>query len=195
MRYFASIEKFLTHPACEIIPQIKFDMDLIDVSNGYCSSIKSRSFIACPIPSSMLGKLSPRAFVPCDHTTPPEPIYFREGILNSFADHDVRARFLNKFYQCFSTFNMPRKVTKLVVAGPKDSGKTSWSNIFHRIISAAAIASLTKEKQFSAAIITNETQLVHVDEWSANTMDSELTKNILQGGWMVTLNMDYPERC
>ena len=118
VRYFALIEKFLTHPACEIIPQINFDLDLIEVSNGYCFSIKPCSFIACPISSSMLGKLSPRVFVPYDHTTLPEPKYFREGSLNSFPDHDVCARFLNKFYQCFSAFNMPHKVTKLVVAGP-----------------------------------------------------------------------------
>ena len=186
LRHFASIEKFLSHPACEIIPQIQFDLDLIEVSNGYCFSIKSRGFIPCPIPSSKLGKLSPRAFVPYDHTTTPEPNYFQEGILNSFPDDGVRARFVNKFYQCLSAFNMPQKESKLVVAGPKDSGKTSWSNIFHRIVPTDAIASLTKEKQFSAAMITNDTQLVIVDEWSATTMESDLAKSILQGGWMVT---------
>ena len=78
---------------------------------------------------------------------------------------------------------MPHKVKKLVVAGPKDSGKTCWSNIFHHIIPSSAIASLNKEKQFSAAMITNETQLVIVDEWLANTMESDLAKSILQGGW------------
>ena len=186
LRHFASIEKFLTHPACEIIPQIRFDLDLIEVSHGYCFSIKSRSFIPCPIPSTMLGKLSPRAFVPYDASTPPQLMYFQEGILNSFLDDNIRTRFLNKFYQCLLAFNMPHKVSKLVVAGPKDSGKTSWFNIFHRIVPADAIASLTKEKQFSAAMITNDTQLVLVDEWSANTMESELAKSILQGGWMVT---------
>ena len=71
LRHFASIEKFLSHPACEIIEQIKFDLDLIEVSNGYCFSIKSRSFIPCPIPTSKLGKISPRAFVLYDHTTTP----------------------------------------------------------------------------------------------------------------------------
>ena len=65
---------------------------------------------------------------------------------------------------------MPHKVKKLVVAGPKDSGKTSWLNIFHRIIPSAAIASLTKEKQFSAAMITNKTQLVIVDEYGRRAL-------------------------
>jgi hypothetical protein len=81
---------------------------------------------------------------------------------------------------------MPHNVRKLVVVGPKDSGKTSWSNIFHRVIPASYIASLTNERKFSAAMINNETQLVLVDEWSANTMQSDLAKCILQGGWMVS---------
>ena len=93
LRHFASIQKFLSHPACEIIQQIKFDLDLIEVANGYCFSIKTRSFIPCPIPSSKLGKLSPRAFVPYDHTTPPNSQYFREAILNSFPDDDERASY------------------------------------------------------------------------------------------------------
>jgi hypothetical protein len=65
-------------------------------------------------------------------------------------------------------------------------GNTSWSNIFHRLIPADFIASLTNERQFSAAMITNETQLVIVNEWSATRMESDLAKCILQGGWMVT---------
>ena len=35
-------------------------------------------------------------------------------------------------------------------------------------------------------MLTDDTQLVIVDEWSASTMDSSLAKTILQGGWMVT---------
>ena len=46
--HFASIEKFLSHPACEIIEQIKFDLDLIEVSNGYCFSIKAPQFHSLP---------------------------------------------------------------------------------------------------------------------------------------------------
>ena len=177
------------NPACVIIPQIKFDVDLIEVSNGYCFAIKFRSFIECPIPQSMRGKLSPRSFVTYewyDCSIPPQPGYFREGILNSFGDDDDRARFLNKMYQCLVAFGMPHKVRKLVVVGPKDSGKSSWSNIFHCVIPPSAIASLTNERQFSAAMIMNETQIVIVDEWSATNMQSNVAKCILQGGWMVT---------
>ena len=186
VQHLLTVERILSHSACAIIPQIKFNVDLIEVSNGYCFAIKSRSFIQCPIPESMRGKLSPRCFVPYDCSTPPQPGYFREGILNSFGDDDERARFLNKMYQCLVAFGMPHKVRKLVVVGPKDSGKSSWSNIFHRVIPPSAIASLTNERQFSAAMITNETQIVIVDEWSSTNMQSDVAKCILQGGWMVT---------
>ena len=186
IQHFQAVDRLLSHPACAIIQQIKFDVDLIEVSNGYCFSIKARKFIVCPIPESMRGKLSPRSFVPHDSSKPPNPGYFREGIFNSFPDNDVRVRFLNKLYQCLLAFSMPHKVRKLVVVGPKDSAKTSWSNIFHRVIPASYIASLTNERQFSAAMINNETQLVVVDEWSASKMQSDLAKCILQGGWMVS---------
>ena len=83
VEHLQPIQKLLSHPACEIIPQIQFDLDLIEVLHGYCFSIKSRSFIPSPIPASNLRKLSPRAFIPYDHTTPPQPKYFRQGILNS----------------------------------------------------------------------------------------------------------------
>ena len=33
-------------------------------------------------------------------------------------------------------------------------------------------------------MIDNETQLVSVDEWSESTLESDLAKTILQGGWM-----------
>ena len=81
---------------------------------------------------------------------------------------------------------MPHKIRKLVVAGPEDSGKTSWACIFHRIIPKNKIASITGEGQFSAAMIKPDTQLVIIDEWSNRTLQSDLAKAILQGGWMVT---------
>lgn len=79
LKHFQVLERLLCHPACEMIEQIKFDLDLIEVSNGYCLAISSKTFIECPITECQRGKLSPRAFVPYDCSTPPEPLYFREG--------------------------------------------------------------------------------------------------------------------
>ena len=186
MRHFHMLEKFLAHPACEIIEQLKFNTDLIEVSNGFCFSILQRRFIISPIAPSMRGKIPPRAYVPYDCSTPPQPGYFRDAILNSFEDIVTRVNFLNKFYQCLLASKMPHKVRKLVVVGPRDSGKTSWANVFHRVVPRECIASVTNEGQFSAAMIREDTQLVIEDEWSSQMMTSHLAKTILQGGWMVT---------
>lgn len=35
-------------------------------------------------------------------------------------------------------------------------------------------------------MIEQDTQLVFVDEWSYFTLESDMAKTILQGGWMVT---------
>ena len=195
VRHFQAVERILSHPACEMILQIQFDLDLIEVSNGFCFSISKRAFIANAIPSSKIGKLSPRAFVPYDCSTPPQPIYFQEGVPNSFPGEEERVNFLNKFYQCLFASKMPQKTRKLVVAGPRDSGKTSWCNVFHPIIPPECIASVTNEGQFSAAMITETTQLVIIDEWSSNRMQSDLAKTVLQGGWMFTSVKHGPPRC
>ena len=195
LKHFSTVERILSHPACEIVQQINFDFNLIEVSNGFCFLISLRTFVHNPIGESQIGKLSPRAYVPYDCYATPEPRYFREGVYNSFPDEEVRLNFLNKFFQCLMAFKMPQKSRKLVVAGPRDSGKTSWANIFHRIIPPEYIASITNERQFSASMINNDTQLVIIDEWCATRMNSELAKTILQGGWMVTAVKHGQPRC
>ena len=99
---------------------------------------------------------------------------------------EQHVRFLNKLYQFLVASKMPQKVRKLVDAGPKDSSKTFWAAIFHRLVPAEAITTITKEQQFSVAMMNETTQLVTIDEWSASTMESDLAKILLQGGWMGT---------
>ena len=36
VKHLKTVETILSHPACEIIPQIHFDFNLIEVSNGFC---------------------------------------------------------------------------------------------------------------------------------------------------------------
>ena len=38
IKHFQILEHILSHPACEVIQQLKFELDLIEVSNGYCFS-------------------------------------------------------------------------------------------------------------------------------------------------------------
>ena len=74
---------------------------------------------------------------------------------------------------------MLQKTRKLVVAGPLDSGKTSWCKVFHQIIPPEGCL-------FSAGTITDVTQLTIIDKWSTSKMRSDLAKTILHGGWIVT---------
>ena len=178
---FQAVEKILSHPACEIVEQIQFDFDLIEVSKGVCFSISSRRFIPNAIPSSKVGKLSPRTLVPYDSSTAPQPGYFEQEILNSFGDLHEHVNFLNNFYQCLVAFKMPQKTRKLVLIGPRDSGKTSWCNVLHRINPPHFIVSVTSEGQFSAAMITDTTQLIVIDEWCSNRMRSDHTARWLDG--------------
>ena len=166
LKHFTVLSKTLGHNDCTIIQQIQFDNDLIEVLDGVVLKISSRRFISCPIAEESRRKISPRIFVPYDSTVIPHAGYFKEGILNSFPDLEERINFLNKFYQCLVVGKMPQKVRKLVVVGPRDSGKTSWSAIFHRIIPSQRIATITKENQFSAAMMDEFTQIVLIDEWS-----------------------------
>ena len=109
--------------------------------------------------------------------------YFSSSIINSFPDVGDRARFLNKFYQCFLCQQLPHKVRKLVVVGASDSGKTSWANVFFGIIPRERIAVLTKEQTFGASMIEDDTELLYLDEWNKEMMTEDLLKTVLQGGY------------
>ena len=187
MKHQREIEKYLSSHDCTIIPQIEFDFDLIEVSNGKCLKLSARKFIDCPLQDKDIGKKSPRMFTSYDsNTVSPDVKYFTESVHNSFPEEKKRAQFLNKFYQCLLAFQFPHKLRKLVVVGPKDSGKTTWASVFLGICPLRFVASTTKEKQFSAAMINDDTQIVLLDEWSGNTLQAHLAKTVLQGGYMVT---------
>ena len=68
--------------------------------------------------------------------------------------------------------------------GPKDSGKTSWFQVFLGTIPVQYVASITQEKQFSASMIKQDTQIVFLGEWSENSLQSDMPKVVLQGGYM-----------
>ena len=170
MRHMNALLHVMSNPQCEVFPQIKIDFNFIEVNSGYCFKISERKFVTCPFTSEDFRKISPRTFVAYDPSTPAKPKYFKEGILDYFPDLNERIQFLNKYYQCLMAYRMLHKIRKLVVWGPKDSGKTSWFNVFLGLIPMKFIASITNEKQFSVAMISDETQLVFLDEWSETTL-------------------------
>ena len=80
LKHFKNVENILAHAACEMIQQLEFDCNLIEVSNGFCFNISQRAFVSNAINESQIGKLSPRAYVSYDCSSSPRPGYFRELI-------------------------------------------------------------------------------------------------------------------
>ena len=96
LKHFMSFLRILSHPACEMIVQIQFDLDLIEVSNGFFFQISRRQFIRDAIPLAKCGLISPASLVPYDCSTMPQPGYFKQGVLNSFPDEIVCAKFCKR---------------------------------------------------------------------------------------------------
>ena len=186
LRNLTMLVKLMSSTACDLFPKISRNLDLIEVLGGKCFKISERRFIDTPLKEGDFQKLSARMFVEYNPDVEPEPLYFKEGILNSFPEEELRARFLNKFYECLMAGKMPHKTRKLVLCGPKDSGKTSWVQVLLGVIPLRNVATITQEKQFSAAMMGEDTKLVFLDEWSENTLQADLAKIVLQGGYMVT---------
>ena len=139
-----------------------------------------------PLRPEILGRYPPRAYAPnynCKEE--PVPSYFQQSIENPFPTLSTKINFLNKYYQCLTVNKFPHKCPKLVVAGPRDSGKSTWASVFLSIVSFRYLASITKEKRFSTAMINSDTQLVFLDEWSPDHLQSDTAKLLLQGGLMV----------
>ena len=189
VKFCRKMIEIMCHPDCELIRQIKFNWDLIEVKDGYCFSIGRRDFIECPIEGKNVGHISPRAYAPYyDCKEEPAPLYFKQSVENSFPNLSTGVNFLNKYYQCLTVNKFPHKCPKLVIAGPRDSGKSTWVSVFLpvMIIPFRYIASITKERTFSTAMINSDTQLVFLDEWSPDHLQSDTAKLLLQGGLMVS---------
>ena len=125
LRNLTMFVKFMSNTACDLFPKISRNLDLIEVLGGKCFKISERRFIDIPLKEGDFQKLSPRMFIEYNPDVEPEPLYFKLGILNSFPEEELCAQFLNKFYECLMAGKMPHKTRKLILCGPKDSGKTS----------------------------------------------------------------------
>ena len=133
---------------------------------------------------SSVSKVSPTACVSYtyEERKKPDPKPFIESVCNSFPDEGERRRFLRKYYQILRHGKFPQKTTKLCVVGPSDSGKTSWFSPFQGVLPVSGIASVTREKHFSAHLIKPSTQVVFTDKWTSDSLCAEDAKKVLQGG-------------
>ena len=179
LKHYQMLLRLMKNRECEVFSQISFDFNLIESEDGKCVKINERKFVETPLSEEQNIKISPRMFMSYDPNKDPDAGHFKDGIFRSFPNLEVRIKFLNKFYQCLLAHRME---LKLVVHGPKDSGKSSWVNILMGVIPMERIATITEERQFSASMITEDIELTIVDEWSESTLRGDQAKTILQGG-------------
>ena len=174
------------HPDCSIYPQIEIDQDLIEVSGGMCWHLSQLKFLQTPIGDDDVGKKTPRAFARYNHMKSPNPHHFINTIKNSFPNNDERLLFLTKWYHLALAHRHVMKLKKLLVVGKKNCGKTTLVNPLLNLIDEEKVASLTKEAKFATSMITADTQLVFVDEFSEQFLDASQAKMIIQRGRTVT---------
>ena len=124
---------------------------------------------------------SPRAYKDYDHRRKPVPKYLEDSLRNSFATNQLLIPFLNKFYCGFFPKSLAFKIRQCCTVGEKNSGKTTWGSIYKGIIPSEHIASVSREGQFALSMLTEDTQLCIMDEWSTEKLTSDAIKSTLQG--------------
>ena len=77
VKFCRKIIEIMCHPDRELIRQIKFNWDLIEVKDGYCFSIGRRDFIKCPIEDKNIGHISPGAYAPYYDCKENQPLVFQ----------------------------------------------------------------------------------------------------------------------
>ena len=161
------------------MPQLRFDPDLIEVNDGKSFKLSSRCFVVTPLKVEDIGKISPRCYQDFDvGISSTDGGCFRTSVENSFPNIKQRTKFLNKFYQCMLYKQLPQKAKKLVVHGDNDSGKTSWAKVFYGMFHSSKIVAVTNEKTFGTSMITDETEVIILDEWGNETMTVDKAKQV-----------------
>ena len=109
---------------------------------------------------------------------------FFESTVNFWFEDNLaeKVQFLNKFYQCFLMNQLIHKTRKLVLNGVRDSGKTSFREVFKGLLNYDKIAMVTEEEKFGLSMIKEDTELLYIDEWADKTLSASLAKILLQGG-------------
>lgn len=167
------------------MPQITFEPDIIETTGGRFFKLSSmRFFEKCPYTPEMLGKLSPRIFKPFDENVGVNGGYFDDFVQNSFPEKHQKIKFLIKFYHCLLAGQLQLKTPKLCLVGDSDSGKSSLASVLFGLTQRERLATISKEKTFGMSMVNDHTQLVFIDEMSANLLAADLAKVFLQGGIM-----------
>lgn len=135
---------------------------------GWCLNLLERRFIQDPIEDDNIGKVSPRRYASYTYVpgVVPDPRKYRLSVENSFSG-DEKKRFLRKLYQLLLIGHFPFKNPKLFVCGPSNSGKTCWFAPIASIVGPDGVSMVVKEGKFSLQQISEDTQVVVMEEWMA----------------------------
>lgn len=93
---------------------------------------------------------------------------FVESIRNSL-DAFHFSTFIQMLYQLLLTGKFPFKAKKIVCVGPSNSGKTSWLTPILAVMDMDKVATVTREGKFASHMLSEDTQLLFVDEWAPGT--------------------------
>lgn len=131
-----------------------------------------------------MGRVSPRIFKQIPEVPDLSGGYFRDFVNNNFGEMRQKMFFLIKFYQCLLAGQLRIKVPKLTLVGDRNSGKTSLVNVLLGLTQPEFVATLSREKVFGTSMISNDTQLIFIDELCAEILPADQAKLLLQGGML-----------
>ncbi|XP_066932806.1 uncharacterized protein [Clytia hemisphaerica] len=179
----ANLLKHMSSIHTELFPKIKIDYDFIEVKNNTYLKLSSRAYVSCPFTDDEFGVTSPRSF----HDFDPYRTNCHGGFMASAIEHwfprlEDQVKLAHRIYQCLLCFQLPDKTRKLTLIGKIDSGKTSIMNFFSALIPEEKISILTKETTFGLSMITDDTELLYVDEWTREMTPPDIAKMLFQNG-------------
>ena len=176
------LKELLSSDTCALVPQIKFDDNTIEVSGGKFFKLNLRGWSDEP-PHKIGGAFtSARVFFKYDWKCTPKAEVFWMSFCNSFPNLIERTRVLNKFYQCLFPKAMGHKIPKLTFLGPQDSGKSTWYEILLAFMGREDLAFIGHEKNFPLSMLSENTKLVIMDDWSKKKIVVDVLKQVFQGG-------------
>ena len=182
IQYMKRIIELLSDPHCELFHPLVISYDLIEVNDGVCWSLKDRAFKENAIEERQIGKVSPRAFCAYDPSKHADPKYFREILENSLSENEV-STFCGDFLKLLNYNGRQHKDKVPCLVGDANSGKTSLFFPIQGHVHHGNIATVTKQRAFSKAMITPFTEVIFIDEAGEKTLDVADWKILTQGGY------------
>ena len=121
------IIEIMSHHKCKSIPKSRSNWDLIEVKDGTVSPSASEISLNAPLRPEILGKY------PQEHMHQSQSLSNNQlRILSRICQ--LKSIFLTNITKWLTVNRFPHKCPKVVVAGPRDSGKSTRASVFLSIV-------------------------------------------------------------